>query len=290
MRLDSYMTFVDMLKETKDAFKLIGREDKFNESDTLQAIELDTGSEEYKIFLNELGKKKIKYDERFQKKFSESELKEAEYLKLFIGNYWGYPQPEDRYRKLCFDVSSACPKCGNGAKQIKPFMLREPLPKNKKIEIRLLNWVFEYIITDRIAGLIKDRGFTGCEIWPLINFKTKKEILGWKQLYFSHEVPPMSPKTNIPLVPRGDPTIEEQFGIRNPTLCECGKLGRNIPDVIYYDEKDINKFCDFNKSHEWLAGGYTTYQIEIISNRVYQFFLEQKIKNMSLIEPVLIDR
>jgi len=285
MKIISYITFWDEDCISQTIYETIGKGNQFNSSDKMQVIELDTAKEDYKLFTSELKKKKIDFEERHTKVYSSEELLTAKFLKFVICNYWGYPQPENSYLEVCYDTASSCPKCHNGAKQINPLMLKGGGPKSGKSEIRRINWCFEYIITTRLADIIQQAKFSGCEIWPVIDYKTKKESPDWKQLYFSHEVPLMSKKTSFPVVSEDDEILKE-FGIEKTSLCECGKFGRNIPDEIYYQKEDISKFCDFNKSHEWLGGGATTYQVTMVSSNVYKFLLEQEIKPLELFAPI----
>jgi hypothetical protein len=57
---------------------------------------------------------------------------------------------------------------------------------------------------------------------------------------------------------------------------------------VHYWAKDKAVFQDFNKSHEWLGGGATTYQRKIISRKVFEILHAEKIKNLR-VEPVVFD-
>lgn len=288
MRVHSHITFSAGLEESQAMLRAIGHEKDLDSSMRLQAVNLFTDSREYEILMTELRNRGIKYHELLRKEFTPAELGAAEFLWMISGDPWGYPEPQapPGYRQLCYDLSTACPMCGNGARQRAPFMLKKAPPSRR--EWWMLNWVFEYLVTDRIADLVRQRGFTGCEFWPLLHYKKKVEISGWKQLVITHELPPMSARTELPIVDQEpNPELEKLFGeaSKNPSPCPCGKRGRNLPDTMYYDREHMACFKDFNKSAEWLGGGATTWQMKIISQRVFRFLREQRL-DTALFTPI----
>lgn len=299
MRVCSYVMFTMDIEEARAIFEMIGhrkhhKADRTNPDSNLrfQAIGLFTDSEEYRTLIGELKRRGIKYEERFTNKFSREELETAEFLWMISGHAWGYPQPEvpPGYRQVCFDLSTACSVCGNGARQKAPFMLKKAPPNRR--EWWMLNWEFEYMLTDRVASLICERGFTGCEFWPLLHYRTKREISGWKQLFITHQLPPMSSMTELPILSEQsnpDPELVRLFGelAKNPPLCPCGKCGRNCPETIYYDREHIDCFKDFNKSAEWLGGGASTWQMKIVSQRVFRFLREQRLDSGIVFTPIV---
>jgi hypothetical protein len=291
MKIASFISFVCEPHTIEALFKQIGQESQINWSDTLQTVELLLETPDYTLFTDGLRSKGVQYDERFCKLYSDDELLAAEFLRMKSGYYWGYPQPENKYEQLCYDHSSACPKCGNGAKRMKPFVLKAA-PKLRKVDMVTLNWVLQDIVSVRLVNVIKEEKLTGCAFWPLIMRRTKQPIQGWKELVYENELPPMSSRTVFPIV-ANEPIEDklraemEQHGISNPPLCECGRLGRSVPDTICYDRKDIGQFADFNRTHEWLGGGYTTYQCHIVSSCVYRLFHKNSIRHASF-EPVRI--
>jgi len=74
-------------------------------------------------------------------KFTAAELKAASWLALAPTWHCGYPQPEDGYLEVTYDLSGYCPACGIGAVQRGPFRMKGE-PKWGRNEILQLNWVF----------------------------------------------------------------------------------------------------------------------------------------------------
>lgn len=279
MRISSYIMLIDKDKILRKIFTSIGMWKKYNVLDSLQTIELFTDSNEYKLFIEELLKENIAYEERFKRVYSETELLLSEYLYVTSSDYWGYPQPENGYIERCYNKDSVCPICNNGPIQKAPFLVKGAFPKSKKRELLNLNWVYEFIINDRIKKICQREKLTGCDYLPILDYKKNAIIPGWSQLLFVNHLPEMSEKTIFPIV-QDSSGVEKQneLGIRNPSLCLCGKMGKNLPEEIFYDSGHIKEFMDFNKTFEWLGGGYTTYQHKIISNKVFMILKNEGIK------------
>jgi len=223
----------------------------------------------------------ISYTEIEYQEFDETELEAADYLHMTAEAMWGYPQPEDDYEKLVFDPSTSCPKCGQGAKQVKPFMVKGK-PGFDKNDIVAMFWTYELLVTEKLRRLIEDAELTGIEFWPLLKYRggaTSEEIKGAYQLYFTNELPPMSENTRFEIVPLP----------RGTQPCSCGKLGRNLRgEQMRYRRKDLKGAKDFNKTSEWLGGGFGTTQWKVVSHRVYELFTKNKIRGVRF-EPVLIE-
>jgi len=293
MQIASCVMFTMDIDEALTVLKIIGKEKEHDatclnpkSNRGFQAVELFIDGPEYARLIEELTSRGVKYKDRFRKVYTIDELEAAEYLRMIGGDYWGYPQPDDRhpgYRQLSYDLSTACPLCGNGARQCAPLRLKKA-PHHKRKEWLLLHWVYEYLVTDRVADLIRQAQFTGCSFRPLLHHRTEKEIPGWKQLVFEHELPPMSAKTEFPLVTIS-PERARELNTEPMDLCPCGKRGRNQPETVYYDRADIIHFQDFNMSHEWLGGGCTTWPMQFISQRVFRFCRENNLDPADL-EPV----
>jgi len=276
MQIEAHITFVAKQSMVKDIFKKINREKDFNDKDTHHAIDLFKDTEEYNIMIGELNNIGVKWDEHLTKMFSQDELLESQFMIYNITKpeySWmgGFPQPEDKYEDLCFDSSTKCPICHNGAKQNKPFYLKNIPPK--KLHWLTIFWEYEHFIHSNIFDSMKTKGFTGVEFWPVLNWKDKKPMPEWKQIYINNQLPPASKNTIFPIV-KEDKTILAQYGLKPLILCDCGKCGKTYPEQFIYNKNDIVYFRDFNKTFEWLSCGHRTYQQIIISNRVYRCFLD----------------
>jgi uncharacterized protein YqfB (UPF0267 family) len=249
---------------------------KFNAKDTMQVFNLFTNTEEYLKLIEKLQSLGIDYSELTEEVYSQEEIESAEFLQIIPNVYCGYPQPEGEisFREVSYDINSKCPKCEQGKIQNAP--LRVLKPKMGKNDIAALHWIYEFVITFRLKELISVEGLTGCEFWPLIDHRRNTKLDDVYQLFFTRMMPPMSRQTNII---RAD-------GIE---MCDCGKMGYTIKGIPVYERQAINMNAlqDFNKSYEWLGGGKTTWQMQIVSKRVYNLFVKHKIRGVRF-EPVKV--
>jgi len=60
----------------------------------------------------------------------------------------GYPQPEDQYQTVTYDLSEFCETCGIGAKQNNPFRLQKR-PNWNKGSLFELGWVFDELFVQK---------------------------------------------------------------------------------------------------------------------------------------------
>jgi len=244
--------------------------------------------ERYTRLMDELSKMGIRPFELREKQFSEKELDSAEFLYMGPAGYWGYPQPEERmddWQKQSYDLSTACPLCGFGAVQNRPYLVKGE-PKFGRNDILALNWTYEFLVTDRLRKLIEDAPLTGAEFWPLVRYKKNTPIPGYSQLHVTSVLPPMSPNTEI---------VDLKLPEAGPKRCSCGKFGRHLAlDLIYgvgtpirYKRDSLSGAKDFNLTSEWL-GLYDATPLRVVSHSVYQLFSEHGIKRV-VFEPVIVE-
>jgi len=279
MKIQTRITFT--IEDRKKAERILDSLDlPINEKSNTYAVILLVDDDKYRLLTNELSNRSIHFLELCEMTFNQDELNEAEFLRMAPAGYWGYPQPENDfgYQQESYDKSSECSFCGSGAKQIKPFLVKSQ-PKFGMNDILAINWEYEFLITLKLKSLLEDAELTGVEFWSILNFKKRKTITDYYQLYITNELPCISPRTEFEIV-----NFER---VKIP--CPCGKIGRNLSThQIIYKQRDLNNAKDFNKTHEWLGGGYGTTQWKIVSNRVYQLFRDHNIKRVKF-EPILIE-
>ncbi len=239
--------------------------------------------ERYDELVKELRTRNIDYHVEQEKVFDQGELRASDYLLLMMDTHWGYPQPEDDfgYRNVSFDVSKACPLCGNGAIQLNPLMIKGKVGFGKR-DITAMFWISELIVNTRLRSLIESSDLTGAEFWPLLRYKLGQPgepIVGYYQLLVKSVLHPASSSTIFPVVtlPRGIPS------------CSCGRTGRNWPrNQLRYKRNDLTAAKDFNMTYEWLGGGLGTSQLKVVSSRVYEMFIKNKVKG-AVFEPVIVE-
>jgi len=282
MRIKSDIGF--RIEDPEIAWEILGNLGlNVNYEHPYQNAVLFNDDQKYELLINRLKKKDIHYSEIFELVFDDDELEKAEFYDMGPAGYWGYPQPMDDfgYVKESYDESVACPICWNGAKQVRPFLIKGK-PKFGRNDILAINWEFEFLITERLKSLIEGEGLTGAEFWPLLDYKKRTPIEGFHQLCVKNELPPMSPNTEFETDDLGS----------NPKIklpCPCNKIGRNLAvHQMRYKKNDIVKAKDFNKTQEWIGGTYHTTQWTVVSKRVYRLFKKNNIKRVKF-APIIIE-
>ncbi len=286
MRIKSRLVFrPEEVDRLRGLFDSLGVE---VEGKIMGIVYLFIDDERYPRLMDELSRMGIRASEIRTKQFPEKELDSAEFLDMGPAGYWGYPQPEDEmdaWQRASYDLSTACPKCGYGAIQDRPFLIKGE-PKFGRNDILALNWTYEFLVTDRLRKLIEDAGLTGAEFWPLLRYKKNIPVPGYSQLHVINTLPPMSPNTEI---------VDSKLPEAHPERCSCGKFGRRrafdpifgMPVPIRYERKSLRDAKDFNLSSEWL-GLFDARPKRIVSHKVYQLFSSYGIKRV-VFEPVIVE-
>jgi len=235
----------------------------------------------YQILMEEMKSMGIHFNEEKRRVYETEELEAAKFFHMVPRAQWGYPEPQDDYEQKYFDSATACRICGTGAKQIHPLSVAGT-PRFGRGDIVATFWIYEFLVTDRLRNIIAEANLTGMEFWPIIAFSGREQeraLNGCWQLHIVNELHSMSPTTKFPSVklPRG------------ARPCQCGRIGRNIPEEpLRYRRLDLECAKDFNKSSEWLGGGLDTAQLKIVSRRVYDLFIKNKVRGVDF-EPIILE-
>ena len=279
MRRMVWIRFSEPVEKARSLLESYGF--KANERSWIQTVDIAIDDERLEPFVENLRKRGTSYTALRHISFDENDLQAAEYLQMSAEVQWGYPQPEDDYESVSYDSSTKCDKCGQGALQNRPFLLKSR-PSFSKNDILSMFWTYEFLVTARFREVVEDAGLTGAEFWPLLKYSkggSSRQIHEAYQLHVTNELPPMSVNTQFE-------AVEFPSGAEE---CQCGKLGRNLkgePMIFKYGALSDAK--DFNKTHEWLGGGYGTTQWKVVSREVYRLFSEGKIRG-AVFEPALIE-
>lgn len=227
----------------------------------------------------EVSKFMLNYDinPQIRLEYSKKELTEARYLHIWLRRYSGYPQPEvidikDSYINYTFDITNFCTKCGSGLVQNDSFYLKKSF-NIEKLRFGGVYWVYDtFFITTELRDLLIKEKFTGIEFVPVKNIRTKQIVDNIVQLKIN-EIFPAKLKYDI------------------EKIIDCKQCGQKR-DVMKMDSevvtskdvlKDLDK--DFYLSQEFHGDGFLCCKSVLISNRVYKFLIDNKIKNICA-EPI----
>lgn len=227
----------------------------------------------------EVSKFMLNYDinPQIRLEYSKKELTEARYLHIWLRRYSGYPQPEvidikDSYINYTFEITNFCTKCGSGLVQNDSFYLKKAF-NIEKLRFGGVYWVYDtFFITTELRDLLIKEKFTGIEFVPVKNIRTKQIVDNIVQLKIN-EIFPAKLKYDI------------------EKIIDCKQCGQKR-DVMKMDSevvtskdvlKDLDK--DFYLSQEFHGDGFLCCKSVLISNRVYKFLIDNKIKNICA-EPI----
>ncbi len=210
--------------------------------------------------------------------YSKEELSESKYLRIWLKRYSGYPQPEvidvkNSYINYTFDITNFCTKCGSGLVQKDSFYLKKSF-NIEKIRFGGVYWVYDtFFITKELQDLFIKERFTGIDFVPVKNIKIKQIVENIVQLKINSIFP-----------------AKLKYDIEKVIDCKQCHQKR---DVMKTDsEISAPKSCiknldkDFYLSQEFHGDGLLCCRSVLISNRVYKFFNDNKIRNICA-EPIL---
>lgn len=221
---------------------------------------------------------KLKDEPQIRCEYSKKELSEAKYLDIWLKKYSGYPQPDDvddikdSYLNYTFDMTNYCTECGNGLVQKDSFYLKKSF-NIEKIRFGGVYWIYDtfFITTELRDWFIKEK-FTGIEFIPVKNIKTKQIVDNIVQLKINAIFPE-----------------KLKFDTKEVINCKSCNTIKNLrkDDSEIFAPKEILKDLDkdFYLSQEWHGAGLLCCKSVLISNRVYKFFVDNKIKNINA-EPI----
>ncbi len=220
---------------------------------------------------------KLKDEPQIRCEYSKKELAEAKYLRIYLKRYSGYSQPEaidvkNSYVNYTFDITNFCTDCGSGLVQNDSFYLKKSF-NIEKIRFGGVYWIYDtfFITTELRDWFIKEK-FTGIEFIPVKNIRTKQTVDNIVQL-----------KINAIFPEKLEFDTQEVINCKSCNTIK--KLKKNDSEIFAPKDilKDLDK--DFYLSKEFTGGGLLCCQYVLISNRVYKFFIDNKIKNINA-EPI----
>lgn len=221
---------------------------------------------------------RTEFKPRVRIEYSKKELEEAKYLSIWLRRYSGYPQPEgaidikNSYINYTFDTSDFCTKCGSGLIQNDSFYLKKTFNIDK-IRFGGVYWEYDtFFITNELRDLFIKEKFSGIEFFPVKSIKTKQVVNNIVQLKINSIFP-----------------SKLKYEIEKVINCKQCNQTRDVVKTnseLSAPKEIINQLDkDFYLSQEFHGDGLLCCKSVLISNRVYKFFVKEKIKNICA-EPI----
>ncbi len=205
-----------------------------------------------------------------RREYSTEELDSAELFRLIMTAMF---EPAGEQCNTVYDESSACKHCRAGRRQVSELRLDlRRIPKGKDIAFTIAR--DEWVVSDRLATLMRAEGITGAELRPVTHaHQARKPVPVWHQLVITSKPVPTVPPTRFGISPfDDDPKGEER--------CPLGHVaGLRVLSELWLSRAgwDGSDFC-CTKEMTVLGGGLIMPVPEIlISPRLRKLFLEHKI-------------
>ena len=149
-----------------------------------------------------------------------------------------------------YDMASACPTCGTGARQTSALMIDgEGLATLEGLRAAS-TYYSDILVDEALAEELEDSGATGLSFRSVYAvMEDKRQVkLRWRQMCAAHTLPPMSPRS----------TGVERWAPGDERGCACTSCGRcgfssisNDPARLVYRAQDLSGAEDVNTTWEW---------------------------------------
>lgn len=210
-----------------------------------------------------------------EEEYTEEEKNSAPLMFMRTTTRSGYPQPEKDYLEgVIFKRDEAHPYGSLYSAQIAPMRLKSSYKLGRR-DIHMLFWVDILLISKRLKNLIEASGLTGCEIWPVIKNGKNEPFDDIFQLKITGILPPMAPET-----------------VQKHSIVRRGPIGWDaniLKSRACYRRRDIENIPDFANTYEWFGSGDDIWPYNVCSQKAYQLFRQNGIKNIYYQIPIILD-
>jgi len=246
---------------------------------SVRKVELDTISPRFL----EIGAidKKLRREKRsfftaciIRRRYSKAELEEAA---LFRPELTSTFEPAGEECGTKYDESTACPRCGAGAKQTTPLYLPEKrIPKSKDVSRTIAG---EIVVSRRVAELFARHEITGAELLPVrSNPLSSAESKDWFQL----TVPKADAEISAPTRMGIDPFDDDEKG---ECRCPLGDLiGLNLLSEVSIKSTSRGN-ADIISSRQFVGmrrGLLRPERIILVSPKVRRLIESEKLKGVEI--------
>jgi len=159
-----------------------------------------------------------------------------------------------------YDLSSACPACGAGMRQTGAYVLDGTYGESvaKLAQFRAVDSYGEILVDESLAKTLEDAGLSGLSFRSVYARQEdfQKVKLRWRQMWASHTLPPMSPRST---------------GIVRDKVCKsCGrsKFETTSPERFVYRAQDLVGAQDVNWM--WEHFGFVRWSGDLTTAVVWQ--------------------
>ncbi len=205
--------------------------------------------------------RELRISSAFRSVFTPEELRSASFCT--VDRTWdnGYPQPEDAYLEITYNVDTYCRICGMGAIQRAPFRLTGE-PKWGKRSLMALNWIGDEIFTkpDIWAAIFKPFGIKSREV---VKNRGGQVLQTCVQLVLDQAAELLIPKEHP----------SEYCPVCKRTRWDVFKRG-------FFPKPAHSTRLHMFKSEQWFGTGHMAYKHILVSNDLFHEIEKHKLKGI----------
>lgn len=197
--------------------------------------------------------------------FTDSEIRNAEWLRLKSTFERGYPQPKMNWPIKQSSYQIFCPNCAL-YQQTQPMRIaKEPYLGN--MSFMTLIWTSEILCKPGVATSLQEMGAQGFEVWDVLLHKTSQPVENVRQIF-------------IPTIASPGVVIEDDLQRKTCPVCGVTKYYQHLKGVMNIRRESLPANTDFMLTHEWFGHGYLAWREILVSNRVARFILDKGWKGV----------
>ena len=210
------------------------------------------------------------------RKYKQSELDRAEYLRLIIAPRAVF-YPHGEATGTIYDDSSMCPKCGWGRRQVSPLRLKLNRIRKGVDVARTVQRAYEYVVSQRFVDIVNLEGVTGLEFAPVEDTGRKKVEAAWYQIVVTGRAELATPPTQF-----GYDYLMDNPEIERENICvEHENLGLNLLSEAHL-RADLPPDSEFSITRQRSGEGRNFDHTYIITQRLYRLLRECDVQGFDV--------
>ncbi|QAA33767.1 hypothetical protein [Clostridium manihotivorum] len=250
-----------IIDKSKSVFK------KFEIKFGYSYIYVYTESQAYKEVIEYLDNNCIYYSEIISVEYSKKDLDNADYLQLWPK--FESLNPYEGEWNMYFDEYA--PSCGFYTKQHSNLMIRKKEIVNKDI---IRSYEGEILVSTKLKNIMEDENLSGVMFRPVFT-KQEAEPVAY-QLVIENKLSNIHPSTQLT-----DAIKYKQNEFQSYTVDD--------DSILYYSKNTFLRGKDFNTTLEYFGDGVYPRPFVIVSQRVRELLLKNKIKGLKFFPIYLVE-
>lgn len=214
---------------------------------------------------------------RAETSYTEEELSNADFLRVWSCWRQGYPQPEEglAYQSITYSNGSYCRECGRGLLQQSPFRVRKS-PNWGNRHFMMLNWVQDELFMDDVAkNVLSDAGIEGADFQVILN-KSGMTIIPNMWQWNIYNVLPSGVRFD-------NCSLDQIFFCRSCGECKYHPTGTGM---LSFQKEVFQNAPDVMKTGEVFGSACAASRRIIVRQKVYRLIKESQLHRGLVFEPV----